>query len=105
MCRRVPDFYGSSAPDSGRHERPSRKAPPMTTIDTDPAPAQVRPGIDVVRISTWFGVGLTACQLAAMTFMIIVVLPNGGSPSGPALERGKSVLDAADLYTAGNYAF
>jgi hypothetical protein len=77
----------------------------MTTIPTEPLAATERSGPDVLRISTWFGVAFTACQLAVMTVMIAVVLPHGGSPDDPALERGRSVLDAADLYTAGNYAF
>lgn len=75
------------------------------TTDTELAPAPVRPGVDVVRLSTWFGVVFAACQLTVLAFFAIAVLPNGGSPSDPALERGRRVLDSADLYTAGNYVF
>ncbi|WP_157371731.1 hypothetical protein [Angustibacter sp. Root456] len=37
--------------------------------------------------------------------MATLVLPNGGSPSDPPLERGTHVLDAATAYRLGNYAF
>ena len=33
------------------------------------------------------------------------MLPHGGSPNDPALERGQRVLDAENLYRFGNYAF
>jgi hypothetical protein len=33
------------------------------------------------------------------------VLPKGGGPDTPALERGQRVLEAGDRYTAGNYVF
>jgi hypothetical protein len=60
---------------------------------------------DLTRVSAWFGVAFTACQLAVMVCMAIFVLPNGGSPGDPALERGQNVLDAADAYRIGNYVF
>jgi hypothetical protein len=47
----------------------------------------------------------TICQLGVMVCMAVFVLPHGGSPNDPALERGHHVLDAENLYRAGNYAF
>ena len=35
----------------------------------------------------------------------MIVLPHGGAPSDPALERGHHVLDAAEAYRIGNYVF
>ena len=40
-----------------------------------------------------------------MVLMAIFVLPHGGSPNDPALERGHNVLDAENLYRTGNYVF
>ena len=82
----------------------------MTTLEQTPAPAAAPPGpstreIDAVRISTRFGIAFALCQLGTMVLMAIFVLPHGGSPGDPALERGHRVLDAADLYRAGNYVF
>jgi hypothetical protein len=57
------------------------------------------------RISARFGLAFTACQLTVMVCMAIFVLPHGGSPNDPALERGQHVLDAEQLYRFGNYAF
>jgi hypothetical protein len=80
--------------------------PGMTLIDTPSTMDDARTtGPDVTRISTWCGVAFTICQLAVMVGMAIFVLPNGGSPSDPALERGNSVLDSADAYRIGNYVF
>ena len=59
----------------------------------------------LVRLSARFGLAFTLCQLSVMVFMAIFVLPHGGSPNDPALERGHHVLDAANLYRAGNYVF
>jgi hypothetical protein len=58
-----------------------------------------------MRLSTRFGVAFTVCQVTVMVAMAIFVLPHGGSPDDPALERGRNVLDAADLYRVGNYVF
>lgn len=77
----------------------------MSSIDTELPTAPPHTGVDVVRISTWFGVAFAACQVAVLTFFSIAVLPNGGSPSDPALDRGRNILDSADLYQAGNYVF
>jgi hypothetical protein len=84
----------------------------MTAAMTQPAthrqPAETpdQPaGIDVTRISTRFGVAFAVCQISVMIVMAIVVLPHGGSPDDPALERGQNVLDAIDVYRAGNYVF
>ncbi len=59
----------------------------------------------LVRLSARFGLAFTICQLSVMVCMAIFVLPHGGSPNDPALERGHHVLDAENLYRAGNYAF
>lgn len=74
----------------------------MTLTDTSPARTT---GPDVTRISARCGLAFTVCQLTVMVFMAIFVLPHGGSPSDPALDRGRSVLDAADAYRLGNYVF
>jgi hypothetical protein len=59
----------------------------------------------LTRLSARFGIAFTICQLAVMVAMVTLVLPHGGSPSDPALERGHNVLDAEDAYRFGNYAF
>ena len=61
--------------------------------------------LDLGRTSAGFGVAFTLAQLVVMVCMALVVLPHAGSPSDPALDRGQRVLDAADLYRVGNYAF
>jgi hypothetical protein len=79
----------------------------MTLLDNPTAtPRTARSsGPDVTRLSTWCGVAFTVCQLTVMVFMAVLVLPHGGSPADPALERGRNVLDAADAYRIGNYVF
>jgi len=74
-----------------------------SVADTTAQTAGPRP--DPVRLSTGFGLAFTVCQLLVMVAMAVLVLPHGGSPSDPALERGRNVHDAADLYRAGNFAF
>jgi hypothetical protein len=59
----------------------------------------------LARLSARFGVAFTVCQLGVMVVMAVVVLPHGGSPGDPAVERGHHVLDAETFYRAGNYAF
>lgn len=59
----------------------------------------------LVRLSARFGLAFTICQLSVMVLMAIFVLPHGGSPNDPALERGQNVLDAETWYRAGNYLF
>jgi hypothetical protein len=86
-------MMASALPDTGTRPDP-------TTLHT-PGPTT----LDPVRISTRFGIAFAVCQVAVMVVMAIAVLPHGGSPSDPALERGHNVLDAIDLYRAGNYAF
>jgi hypothetical protein len=87
-----------------------------TTVAASRSPRDLtdQPGADaastsdtgwLVRLSARFGLAFAICQLGVMVVMAIVVLPHGGSPTDPALERGRSVLDAADLYRAGNYVF
>ena len=78
----------------------------MTLLDTAPTGGRARTtGPDVARLSTWCGLAFTICQLAVMVCMAIFVLPHGGSPTDPAVERGTGVLDAADAYRIGNYVF
>jgi len=73
------------------------------TVASDEAPSY---DVDrLTRISARFGIAFTLCQLSVMVCMAVFVLPHGGSPSDPALERGHNVLDAEDLYRWGNYAF
>jgi hypothetical protein len=59
----------------------------------------------LTRLSARFGLAFTICQLSVMVCVAIFVLPHGGSPNDPALERGHDVLDAEDLYRAANYVF
>ena len=61
--------------------------------------------LDLGRTSTGFGLAFTFGQLLVMACMVLFVLPHGGPPSDPALDRGQRVLDAADVYRAGNYVF
>ncbi|MCK9930329.1 hypothetical protein MXD62_24730 [Frankia sp. Mgl5] len=70
-------------------------------------PAHARPGagLDVGRLSARFGIAFTVCQLVVMVCMAVFVLPHGGSPDDPALERGTNVLDAETAYRTGNYVF
>lgn len=77
----------------------------MTTLEIDRTSTVPEPRTDVGRISTWFGVAFTVGQAAVMVGMTAFVLPNGGGPDTPPLERGQRVLEAADRYTAGNYLF
>ena len=63
------------------------------------------PHIDLVRVSTRFGLAFAVAQIAVMIVMATAVLPHGGSPTDPPLDRGEGVLDAAALYRAGNYVF
>lgn len=81
----------------------------MTALDSSSttapttAPTASGHGPDLVRLSTWCGLGFVVCQLALMAFTVIVVLPQGGSMDDPALQRGRAVHDAADLYRVTNY--
>ena len=78
----------------------------MTTTTTRPdVPGNVPTDDDLTRTSARFGIAFTVCQLAVMVGMTLLVLPHGGSPVDPALERGQSVLDAEAWYRWGNYAF
>jgi len=77
----------------------------MSTLDTDRRPAPPRTALDPVRISTRFGLLFPLCQLVVMVAMAVFVLPHGGLPTDPPLERGQSVQGAADLYRIGNYVF
>ena len=77
----------------------------MSTTTTLQATERPPVAADATRLSTRFGLAFCLCQLAVMVCMAVFVLPHGGSPSDPALERGHSVHDAADLYRWGNYAF
>jgi hypothetical protein len=59
----------------------------------------------LARVSACFGIAFTVCQLSVMVLMAVLVLPHGGSPGDPALQRGHDVLDAEQLYRYGNYVF
>jgi len=64
------------------------------------------PGESMVsRLSARFGVAFAVSQLTVMVAMAVFVLPHGGAPDDPALERGRHVLDAATAYRIGNYVF
>lgn len=67
--------------------------------------ASVPNGSGVTRASARFGVAFTLCQLGVMIAMATLVLPRGGSPDDPPLQRGQRVLDALTAYQIGNYAF
>jgi len=73
-----------------------------------PAPSPGLPSYDEARLtrtSARFGIAFTLCQLGVMVLMAVLVLPHGGSPDDPVLERGRNVLDAEELYRYGNYLF
>lgn len=75
----------------------------MSTVIDRPRTAAAESTVE--RVSAGFGLAFAACQIITMVFMAIVVLPNGGSPNDPALERGQNVLDAETAYRVGNYVF
>lgn len=78
----------------------------MTLTDTTTHPSSTRTtGLDVTRISTWFGLAFTVCQLTVMVGMSVFVLPRGGNPGDPPLKWGHDVLEVADSYRIGNYLF
>lgn len=76
--------------------------PLVTVHDEEPASSDPH---RLTRLSARFGIAFTLCQVGVMVLMAVFVLPHAGSPSDPAFERGRRVLDAADLYRAGNYLF
>ncbi len=79
----------------------------MSVLDTDRV-APTTPAADdrsLLRISAGFGLAFTICQLGVMVLMSTLVLPNAGSPSAPALQRGQGVLDAETAYRLGNFVF
>ena len=78
------------------------------SLDKDTAGVQFDPdrtSRTLTRLSARFGLAFTICQLGVMVAMVTIVLPHGGSPTDPALQRGQSVMDAQTLYRFGNYAF
>lgn len=75
----------------------------LSAAPVQPAPATGR--LDAERVSTRFGLAFTLCQVAVLVAMAVLVLPHGGSPTDPALQRGQSVHDADGIYRAGNYVF
>jgi hypothetical protein len=76
----------------------------MSTTIHDPVRASAGP-VDATRLSTRFGIAYAACQLVTLIGFSIFVLPHGGSPGDPALERGQNVDEASDIYRVGNYLF
>ena len=76
-----------------------------TDTDTHPTSSTRPTGLDVTRISTWFGLAFAVCQLTVMVAMSLFVLPRGGGPGEDPLVWGRNVLDAADFYRIGNFFF
>lgn len=78
----------------------------MTTVATDPTHHRTgTPRPDTERISTRFGLAFSLGQLLVLVAMAVFVLPHGGSPTDPALQRGRNVDAAASIYQVGNYVF
>jgi hypothetical protein len=110
MSADVPSSYGSEARRSqaGHVERNAMSSTgsvtpaPSVTAATGPDDG---PGFEPVRLSTWFGLAFTVCQLLVMVLMAVLVLPQSGSLADPALERGQNIHAAADPYRAGNFLF
>jgi hypothetical protein len=73
-------------------------ARPEILARPEPTARTAEGGARLTRLSARFGLAFAICQLAVMVCMAILVLPHGGSPSTPALERGRGVLDAENLY-------
>jgi hypothetical protein len=61
--------------------------------------------LDLPRVGTWFGLAFAVCQLLVMVATAVFVLPRGGSPSDPALDRGLSIDAAATTYRVANFVF
>ena len=76
-----------------------------TTTTGHPDAVTVKPGggVDVARLSNRFGVAFAVCQITLLVMFSIFVLPRGGSPTDPVLERGSRILDAHTFYIVGNY--
>jgi len=78
----------------------------MSTVTSDRTESRTpAPRLDAERISTRFGVAFSLGQIAVLVAMAVLVLPHGGAPDDPALQRGRNVHDAAGIYQAGNYVF
>jgi hypothetical protein len=80
----------------------------MTTTTLHPSPETISENASesvITRISARFGIAFAACQIAVMVAMTIFVLPHGGLPGDPPLERGLGVLHAETTYRVGNYVF
>jgi hypothetical protein len=78
----------------------------MSTLAPDRLPSGTPAHrLDAERISTRFGLAFSLGQIAVLVAMAVLVLPHGGSPDDPALQRGRNVHDAAGIYQAGNYVF
>jgi hypothetical protein len=88
----------STAPTTADESLPDELSRPAAPPD-DPQARRL------TRTSAAFGLAFTVCQLGVMVAMATLVLPNGGSPSDPALDRGVAVLDAETAYRVGNFAF
>ena len=78
----------------------------MTFLSSAPVQAPSTAGrFDAERVSTRFGLVFTLGQVAVLVAMAALVLPHGGSPTDPALQRGQNVHAADSIYRAGNYVF
>jgi hypothetical protein len=77
----------------------------MSTVTSDRIDRPTARPLDPERVSTRFGLAFSLCQILVLVAMAVFVLPNGGSPSDPPLQRGQNVHDAAGIYQAGNYIF
>jgi hypothetical protein len=77
------------------------------TATTTPVADQTRdsttPGF--ARLSARLGLVFAVGQVVVMILVATVVLPLGGSPSAPALERGQRMLDHVTAFRIANYVF
>jgi hypothetical protein len=80
-----------------------------TTSSSDLAlepPLPLRPVLDPARLertSARCGLGYAAGQLVMTVVFGVLVLPAAGPPDAGPLEKGKALLEHADLFTVGNY--
>lgn len=75
----------------------------MNIVQPDTSAVTVGTGPDVSRLSNRFGLAFAVGQITLLVMFSIFVLPRGGSPTDPVLERGSRILDAHTYYIVGNY--